>query len=176
MSRMSCCRSQGIMLGHQDHTVSCRAVLHLHAQALSHPAELTSIPHKTRFWRASRDICLWQVQLQIASWVLKYVHQCIRLCRVQILGLVSSVYAALHLNISKGARACHLSDRTKIRPQLQALPRMKTFGQQYNIAIPPLVYLLDQQTGSCQPNITDAELASLPALGVNYIGPWKVCP
>jgi glycerophosphoryl diester phosphodiesterase len=57
--------------------------------------------------------------------------------------------------------------------ELGALPNMKKYGTELGIKIPPLVYLLDVAPNSCQPNITDAEMASLPALGVYYLGPWK---
>lgn len=57
---------------------------------------------------------------------------------------------------------------------MQSLPKMASIGKSLGVDTPPLVFLLDQDENSCGPNITDSQLATLPGLGVNYIGPWKV--
>jgi glycerophosphoryl diester phosphodiesterase len=57
--------------------------------------------------------------------------------------------------------------------ELAALPKMKQYGEELGLAIPPLVYLLNSAPTSCTPNITDAELDALPDMGVYFIGPPK---
>jgi glycerophosphoryl diester phosphodiesterase len=86
------------------------------------------------------------------------------------LGLEDRVMSA----IAK-SRVANYSDKVIILQsfELASLPKMAQIGRRMNLPIPPLVYLLDQQDNSCQANITDAELKSLPGLGVNFIGPWK---